>query len=868
MAHSALADYTCGVSGCWNPGPGSWDCVSGLTCSGNNGTCGAYVNICNGTKCEANTWDQGAHGCANECDNGGTNNTAAFAACSVSCGPGTELCQCTHRNSCPDATCTDGPYTRTCNTTAPCCHSQAPLTAPVITSCDQITEGVPAVLKRKVNVNWTYGNMGCGQQFGYNCNDPPGNSFHFNLNFQGNGGGKDPETEDFTAAPSYTHKTLPFPKWGTYQAQVCADNGVAPQNCSGWVDCTMNQPACEVSGQDVANATPNTECISEYPQLVGQYGNGANEIQFLVHDSSSTSLSAIPPYNNPPYPVTSSWINTPSPVTYVAALNNTGTYYWNVHSRSNLPAPTPADCYTPAAMPTGLTLNIDRSAPSVPALDPVPTFTVNQKCLSEYFMTLNWGSVTDAGCAPAPISYETQIASDSAVTAQITDDTNWITPPLTRTTANAFTSVSGPPTGKKLYAHVRSKDSIGNTSAYSSVVTYTVPTPTAYPPITIRGTYVEDIGYTDYNTCVEGMSIDSNNLLLNINVAGVGQSQCTVNTNDYVCTIILDNQSTKCMVPDHSVTVANTTYAGYTSVEWRNNTCGDNTGQAIQIDASTPPPGTVPTPIQAKLYFKYGQQSWFKTSGISFNNRFARSDIIPNNAAAYDGDDSIAPPNNKLFIANEGGAVLQGGAADLTLGANATACSGGICKPTYSANNWYASNYDAASNFTPSKFADYMRSRKAYKNIATTSAILTEGDGVYYYSGNSMAIDSGAFFANRKVVIVADQAVVDITGDITGLGTGALAIIAKGINVMPTVSEVDGILIANTVDIGPAFPRNTTPLKIDGNLIQLSSATEFKNTRYLPNNSRPSFFVKLNQASYTKLLDYLSISVYDWKQVQ
>lgn len=791
------AYYACGGSPC----NGSYPCNAGLTCNGSQ-VCGIYYNTCSGATCNATGgWDQASCNTPNQCTPSGTTRTAAFGACNAACGNGTKTCSCGAENNCT-VTCTGGVA---CSATAACCTDQSPQTKPSITSCTQ------SGTTRTAQVGWTFTDTGstCGQSWGYNC---AGNSNSFELRFSG---GKGNETA-ISAVRTLT--TGLFPDWGTYTVQVCALNG-AGENCSVSANCVLTAPTCTASGQN-----PDTTCRNTDPSLSGSFGSGADEIQFLIKQRSST-LTA-------PYAAQSAWLAA-DPASYVPSLT-TNTYYWNTVSRSTA---APVACVTPAVFPTGYQLNIDKDSPTKPA-GSFTGFVSDPSCLSQYFVTYGWGASSDVGCGGLVGSpYTAQISKQSDFST-LEDNTN--TASLSVTSAASYLPAT------TLYGRVKAVDGTGNDSGWSAGVTsVVVPQPSPFPTIHIQGNYVEDTGVCN------NMTLDPNSLSLVLNIVpatGVS-SVCTKTGSSYGCDITIDNQSAVCAVDAHTVSLV-ASYSGYSSLEWRvSNVCAGAPNPSISINASSPPAA----PIDANIYFDYGTQSWFKTSNTSFTSKTARNNIIPNAPTAFDSDDSVAPPNNTYMTINEGGAVLYTDSGKkIDLGPNAV--------NGFSAHNWYSNTYDANTLFTPTKFTDYMKSRKKYKTITDVTGI--DADGIYYVAGD-LTISNMAPFNGKKVLIVADAGTVTISADMTP-ASSAVAIIAKTIVINSAVAEVDAILIGNTIDVG----ASATKLKINGNLIQLTNTVPFANSRVTANAQSPSLFIKFNQAAYLNLLPYLSISMYDWRQIQ
>jgi len=209
-------------------------------------------------------------------------------------------------------------------------------------------------------------------------------------------------------------------------------------------------------------------------------------------------------------------------------------------------------------------------------------------------------------------------------------------------------------------------------------------------------------------------------------------------------------------------------------------------------------------------------------------------------------------------IVKEGGSVLSGTGETINLGANAET----------SVNNWYSTSYSVSTIFTPTKFRDYVKSRKQYKTIETLSEITA--NGIFYLANDiTLTSDDVAIFNGKNIVLLTDNSKVTIDEAATPTHeftpTGSLAIIADEITVTGTITEINAILIGNTVQIGTS---NTDPLKVTGNLIQLTNSPKFVNTRTLSTRVTPSLFIKFDKTAYLNLLPYLSISMYDWRQIQ
>jgi len=810
---SASAYYGCGQGPCNNI---SAPCSVPYTCNPNpGGVCGVFYNACVGATCSATGgFDSSTCSTGNACPTPGTTRTASLGACSATCGPGTQTCNCGAQNNCP-VTCTGG---KACgdNTTV-CCVDQVPQTKPTITSCTQVGA------TRTAQVNWSFSGIdGCSQAWGYNC---ASNSDTFQLRFSGG------KTNENAAKTDSTLTTGNFPDWGTYTVQVCALNG-SGENCSVVGSCVLTAPECSVSGQPPGTSvqSPTSGCINTDPNLTSTFGYGANEMNFLVKTSSDLSSG--------PYSATSGWTGLTS---YTPSLT-TGTYYWNALSRSTA---SPVSCNTGSPYPTGYPIGIDKDLPS----KPVGSFSVSPdgSCLNKYFLTYQWSASADNGCGNSLISYQSDIANDGAHASPV--GTN-------PTGLRQITTTSSYLGNTIVYGRAQAVDAANNSSGWSTDASdpITIPLPSPYPTIHLRGNYIEDTGSC---SAPGEMNIDPSALVLNftfsnptVGITPICNKGPAGGSSSYSCNIIVDNSgSSSCVTPNHTITL-NASYGGYSSVNWRNpDTCvGVPTGQSFDASA--------PSPISANLYFKFDTtQGWFKTSSTSFVNRSTavRNNIIPNAVVAFD----VSDDSSKHVIA--GGAGIVSKSSTLNLGANAMA--GGQVE--YSSNNWSSPNYATNSIFTPSKFTDYVKSRKKYVTITALNEITQ--DGIYYIAGN-LTINSSAIFDNKKVVIIADKGTVTIGANLTPINA-SIAVIADKVVIADAVTEVDGIIIGNNVAVndGVVF---TNKLKIDGNLIHLSDTLSFTNTRTTATPRSPSLYVKFNQATYLNLLPYLSVSLYDWRQLQ
>jgi len=247
---------------------------------------------------------------------------------------------------------------------------------------------------------------------------------------------------------------------------------------------------------------------------------------------------------------------------------------------------------------------------------------------------------------------------------------------------------------------------------------------------------------------------------------------------------------------------------------------------------------------------------WYKLKNASLNKIGNHDIAVVQNVQPFDSED-----NTQRFViitstGSDPGILISQGNYDPGPSYN---------KITASSKNWYIGGYVVFNKNLLSNFSSYIRSRKNYKNFVNLSDIDNNGDGIYLYSGTTnLNINTNI---NYHVVIVVENYNVTINLDSFNLsGTNLLkniAIIVSGtgkkIIFSSNVTKAGGIFIADTVEY-----QSTNGLKIKGNLIANNQLT----LQPRSDNRYPSLFVVFDPTVYLGLLDKLSISKYDWKQLQ
>ena len=269
----------------------------------------------------------------------------------------------------------------------------------------------------------------------------------------------------------------------------------------------------------------------------------------------------------------------------------------------------------------------------------------------------------------------------------------------------------------------------------------------------------------------------------------------------------------------------------------------------------TPTPTNTPTPTPIP-------EPWTKlknTSFISSNNLV--NDIPSSPTTIYDTDDDTTAN----FIIGAGGIVAAPTVSLTKL--NPTA------QP--STNKWSVNYTPSSASLTASSFLSYVKARKEYtKIISTTSLNEISSDGIYLFQGSltlTNAILNQAAATKFILIVNGDVTINQSRFNFTGVdcidttNSKSVAILSTGkITFTDTVQCANGIFIADTIETGSTINLNQG-LKIIGNLIAQTSFTE---TRKWSTFNRPSIFIYFNQQKYLDLLPYLSIANYEWRQIQ
>ena len=381
------------------------------------------------------------------------------------------------------------------------------------------------------------------------------------------------------------------------------------------------------------------------------------------------------------------------------------------------------------------------------------------------------------------------------------------------------------------------------------------PTPTLYPTVAIYGNLREYLEALCFN------NISTSNLSLNINPqysAGItsacGITPPTGQTKySYRCTVVFDNQHAKPTPVQNLYLSASAN--GYSFGYWSNpnNTCTANYNNVLTVNVSSG--GS--TVYNKDIYFSL-TTPWIKLKDSSFSKIGDLNNVIPLNITAYDADDNT----NHYFIINNSSPPQT----DPGLVSAASINTG---TANVSSKNWWVASYSRIVSTSPQLFLDYVRSRKEYQTIADLSSITN--NGLYVWQGdltltntnlNQITASNLVLIVNGNLSINENQ--FNIGGDCRNTSTSKkIALLSTGaINFSNTTQCAAGIFIGKTIDTGS---NNNQGLKIKGNLVAFSS---FNNQRKWSNNSKPAVFIVFQPQMYLDLLPYLSVSKYDWRQLQ
>jgi len=247
-------------------------------------------------------------------------------------------------------------------------------------------------------------------------------------------------------------------------------------------------------------------------------------------------------------------------------------------------------------------------------------------------------------------------------------------------------------------------------------------------------------------------------------------------------------------------------------------------------------------------------QPWFKIKNSSLYKSGGTDFIMAATVKKFTDADADDDTNRNIIIGESGVATTD---QTYTLG------------PSYnpadiSARKWKNESYTITQTLIGS-FLDYIKARKKYETITGLGANI-KSDKVNLINGPLDIVNSDLNGSPNSFVLV-------VSGDVNineNLNTGAtpksVAIISTGtITFKDQVTQAGGIFIGKNMTIEARTPTDDNGIKIKGNLISENAIT---NNRTRTDNTRPSLFIVLDPKMYIDTLPYLSVSKYDWRQLQ
>ena len=265
---------------------------------------------------------------------------------------------------------------------------------------------------------------------------------------------------------------------------------------------------------------------------------------------------------------------------------------------------------------------------------------------------------------------------------------------------------------------------------------------------------------------------------------------------------------------------------------------------------NTPTPTRTPTPTPTPI-----PGGWYKLKDASFSKIGTYSNVIPGSVNKFKSGDPDDTSQARL-IANTtndpGVVVVPAPSAEL--------------RYQVSTKMWLNSgSYAYNTTLTPSSFISYVRSRKENRTITGFSGLAA--DNIYVYNGN-LTVDelTAGQITNAApilLIVTGGDITLNTTSNVFGVSGNSVALVTDGtLNIAPSMTELNGIFIANQVNFG----TSATPLKIVGNVISETAAVP--QTRDRTDGTRPSVFIVVRADMYLDLLPYFSTASYEWKQLQ
>ena len=278
----------------------------------------------------------------------------------------------------------------------------------------------------------------------------------------------------------------------------------------------------------------------------------------------------------------------------------------------------------------------------------------------------------------------------------------------------------------------------------------------------------------------------------------------------------------------------------------------------------TPTPSKTPAPTPTAEPLAAGQ-GWFKLKDASFHRQGRFRDYLDPDLTAYDSDDTT-----DMYPLIGGAGVLTANSKTIDIGSNTEDAS---------RKRWERSLFADDNSFLNDlkTFVSYASSEKNVKVITSISQV--QPNTINIFKGNATInnqsqnkIPNG--IRNYILLVDGDLTLADMpgNGDIFNQQERSAAIMATGsINIYSDYTELNGIFIAQTIDLGYDPPASgtmhSTPLKINGNIITAQPMNNIQRKR-TDDDTKPSLFIVFKPEMYMDLLPLLSVIVRESSQIQ
>ncbi len=398
------------------------------------------------------------------------------------------------------------------------------------------------------------------------------------------------------------------------------------------------------------------------------------------------------------------------------------------------------------------------------------------------------------------------------------------------------------------------------TAGYADLWWHYEPLPTPYPTAAITGTLEQDSQAACYPTG-GGNTFDKPSIAISTADPCI-TPVCSPKPNadgtlatGYQCLVNFDNRgcfNTGQMPPTSTTFTLNANLTDYGTGSWRDPA---GAGYSCQPATSTMVVGIGDAKTK-DISFPFSGTEWFKIKDASFITSSTSHVVVPAIVNKYSTGDTDDSASQKTFIMTT--TQPSGDEAGTTLGLTVNPST------SYSdPHNWSVNTYTRTVGYNVAKYIDYAKSRKSYTPITQSNLSEITADGIYIWTGtNPLVIDNtNVGQLNSHNIVLVDNGEIQINVDQLNPSKD-LAIIADTITFSATTQQATGIFVANNVNTGTAANQG---LKIIGNL---SALTSFNNQRAWSDTSKPAIFVVFKTEPYMTLLPYLSISKYDWQQLQ